>query len=510
MPDARALLRPIITDALRQFETAGGQTLEDYATRPSAGLPARPSCPPIQSGGDLVDLAAAECGRLLGEATGQALRRELEERFHAQTANHLGVDFHPEFFQGDLLFAMGCRHAVPVFSCGGVPADNAAFPRGLLLSRGQPGDNFFGCERLPVMSGRHRHQLVSLMPAFDAAPVHAACAGLPGRLADPDERTALTRLIQQLYLHPRVLAQTHFREQAAIMNSLLWQGALQPGCGLPPLATLDMQWLCSQLVLRDLSQPGSLAHSLLLEPELLAAVWDALNGERACWTGDAQTLYRGTFLFWGAGEHGRGLALMPSGRFSRLVSVKHPGWSLPLNARDIRDALEQRRLVPSLFLSFAVTCLARGLRCAGGVFQATYLPRMAHGLAAALRQCGEAALADRVDGGTPPCQACTGLLPLRLPRPDGSDPDAILAGRAAGPTELWLAGGLSPELWQRLCNTAVSDALAVSLPYHYDDLLGTRPGDAARQTLLHEAAGVAGRLPFVPFSPAGTPGSRHA
>ena len=98
MPDARALLRPIITDALRQFETAGDRRSRDYATRPSADcLPA----PPVRrsSRGDLVDLAAAECGRLLGEATGQALRRELEERFHAQTANHLGVDFHPEFFQ---------------------------------------------------------------------------------------------------------------------------------------------------------------------------------------------------------------------------------------------------------------------------------------------------------------------------------------------------------------------------------------------------------------------------
>ena len=510
MTEARAALRPLIASALHQFESAGRQTLEAYVTRPLAGTPGPTSCPPLQPGDDLIELAATECGRLQGEATGRALRRELEERFHAQTANHLGVDFHPEFFQGDLLFAMRCRHAVPVFSCGGVPADNVAFPRGLLLSRGPQDDNFFGCERLPVLSGRHRHQLVSLMPAFDEAAVRAACSSLPGRLPDPAEGACLAQLAHKLYLHPWVLLQNSFREQAAIMNSLLWQATIQPDCGLPPLATLDMQWLCTRLVLDDLTRSSTLAHDLLLEPELLAAVWEELNGERACWTGDGQTLCRGTFLFWGIGEHGRGLALMPSDHFNRLVSFKHPGWSMNLKPQDIREALEQGRLVPSLFLSFAVTCLARGLHCAGGIFQATYLPRMAQGLAAALKRCGEPALADRVEGGTPPCQACTGLLPLRIPRPEGSDPDAIRAGRAAGPAELWLAGGLSPDIWQRLCNTAVSDALAVSLPYHYDDLLGGQAPADARQALMHDAADAADRLPFIPFRRAKDAGGIHA
>ena len=43
------------------------------------------------------------------------------------------MDFHPEFLQGDLVFALGCRDAVPLFACGGVPCNNLAYPRGLLL-----------------------------------------------------------------------------------------------------------------------------------------------------------------------------------------------------------------------------------------------------------------------------------------------------------------------------------------------------------------------------------------
>ena len=76
-----------------------------------------------------MELAVAACAWLYSTDMGQALRRELETDLHALTANHHGVDFHPEFFQGDLLFAMSCRHAVPLFNCGAVPANNVALGR---------------------------------------------------------------------------------------------------------------------------------------------------------------------------------------------------------------------------------------------------------------------------------------------------------------------------------------------------------------------------------------------
>ena len=150
MTSARDWIRSRCPEALAAFEQAGAQTLADYA----AGFGADAALPrPPQAADDLVELAAATCARLYSPDLGQALRRELESDLHALTANHHGVDFHPEFFQGDLLFAMSCRHAVPLFNCGAVPANNVAYPRGILLGCGTPEEVSFRSRKLPILPG---------------------------------------------------------------------------------------------------------------------------------------------------------------------------------------------------------------------------------------------------------------------------------------------------------------------------------------------------------------------
>ena len=121
-------LRKAIPEAMELMESPAGElSLANYARAMPGGGPA------LQDADDLIALAQTEAGRLFSPATGAALRRELENRFLALTANHHGVDFHPEFLQGDLIFALGCQEVVPLFACGGVPCNNMAYPRGLLL-----------------------------------------------------------------------------------------------------------------------------------------------------------------------------------------------------------------------------------------------------------------------------------------------------------------------------------------------------------------------------------------
>lgn len=487
---AREWIRSRCPDALAAFERAGAQILAAYA----AGFGAEASLPrPPQAADDLVELAASTCARLYSADVGQALRRELETNLHALTANHHGVDFHPEFFQGDLLFAMSCRHAVPLFNCGAVPANNVAYPRGILLGCGTPGEVSFRSRKLPILPGRERHGLISVRPAFTAAEITPP-SHLPGQ---PEETHALDRLVQAVYRHPRVLEQHTFRDQAGIMNAVLWQQVIPKNCDIPPLVSLDMQWLCGRLITADLEHPDSLVRHLLLHPPLAAAVWEALNGQRACWTGDAQSLQRGTFLFWGVDGKGRALALRPARDFRSLEAARDSNWRLPLDARTLGKALKEERILPSLFLYFATVAAARGLRCAGGVFQTSYLPRMIRGICTALRHCGADALAERISGSFRPCPPCTGLLPLRLSCPDGP---LQQTGRGAGAADLWLAGGLSPTLWQALRHSRVDHALAASLPYHYEDLSGQEMRPPLLERLLQQAP-PAGSLPFLaPFA----------
>ncbi|WP_297218941.1 hypothetical protein [uncultured Desulfovibrio sp.] len=492
MSTARQWLRSLLPDALRHFEQAASLSLADYA----AGLTAPAGLPrPPQDGNDLLDLAVDACRQLYAPSVALALRRELEENFHALTANHHGVDFHPEFFQGNLLFAMSCRHAVPLFSCGVVPGNNVAYPRGMLLGKGSCRQSAAQFVRLPLLPGRYRHTLVSVQPPFTADTVRAALAALSRQL-DPATHAALSRLVQRTYLQPAVLHQRSFRQQASVANSLLWQEVLHRDCHIPPLVALDMQYLCGRLIMADLRQPHTLVSRLLLQPELAAAVWQELNGQRACWSAEAQQLRRGTFLFWGVDAGGRALALAPAEDFRELVATGNPAWRLALAPEAIAAALQEQRLLPSLFLYFVTVAAARGLRCAGGIFQTSYLPRMLGGLVTSLRRCGETSLAHRLAAAFAPCPACTGLLPLRLPCPDAPEEPDDTMGRGAGAADVWLAGGLSARLWETMRRTRVEQALAVSLPYHYADLAGSE----ARPELyaeLRQAARSAGPLPVL-------------
>lgn len=482
MREAHQWLRSLMPDALRQLEEAKALSLAEYAAT-HVPSPSRPS--PLQSGEDLLELAVNTCQRLHSAALAQALRQELSTCFHALTANHHGVDFHPEFFQGNLLFAMSCRHAVPLFSCGAVPGNNTAYPRGILLGSHPHACSNADFLRLPLLPGRHRHTLVSVQPSFAASSVRDALTALARQLS-PARHAALSRLVQLTYLAPQVLARPNFREQASCINNLLWEAVLHKSCHIPPLVTLDMQYLCGKLIMADLRQDNTLVSLLLLQPELTAAVWHALNGQRACWSGTTQALQHGTFLFWGVDAKGRALALMPTEDFRGLVAAGHAGWQLALTPEAIGAALNEERILPSLFLYFVTVTAARGLHCAGGIFQTSYLPRMMRGLEDALKSCGEDSLARRMHATFESCPVCTGLLPLRLVC--GHDTGKSRVGRAAGAADIWLAGGLTDTLWQQLRQTRIAQALAVSLPYHYDDLAGSAAQPSLQQELLREAS----------------------
>ena len=416
----------------------------------------------LQDGDDLMALVQEEAARLFSPQTGEALRRELERRFLALTANHHGMDFHPEFLQGDLVFALGCREAVPLFAFGGVPCDNVAFPRGMLVSSRTPEST--KPFHLPVFSNAGRRAFVSAAGPFDAAALKKAAASFSSLPLSEAERAAAKDVVAGVYGDGRVLAQPSFRDQMSVAGALLWRRLAAPGFSLPPLVPLDIQFLAGRLVQRDVTRPGTLVRSLLLEPELTRAVFRALDGARACWAHGKEAM-KGTFLFWSVNEKRRGVGLTLSQDGRSLVPVERGGSVLPLTAEAVTQALSEGRVLPSLYLCFAALALARGLSCAGGVFQCEYLPRMAQGTAEALRLCGETALAERLAVSSP---LVTGTLPLRAAFPPSAGRGA--ADAAAGALDVMAAGGLGEADWQALASLSFHEAFFCALSYHYEDL----------------------------------------
>lgn len=464
-----------IPEAMRLARSdAAGSDLGSYSRsmRRPPRAPAEKAPPPLQDGEDLAALAASEAARLLGKGSARALTRTLEDDFCALTANHHGADFHPEFVQGTLIFSLplldSAEKAVPVLACGGVPKHNAGYPRGILLGRGEGTKP----RRFPVLPDRNRRMLVSVSPPFQARDVERALTALNplrperGDGLRPWEARAVRTVLEKVFAAPRVLAQDCYRDQATIMNSLLWPLMFAPDIRPPRMVSLDMQFLSGRLAAADLASSRSLLRALCLEPECVLALWRELDGTRGCWTrGDGIFPVRGTFLFWALDDMGRPLAMAPDPRGRLLLAAGRPDRNVKLSADDLASALRERRIFPGLYLYFAVASLARGLVCCGGVYQTGYLTAMRQGTARALHACGESAMACRVDA-APDSPLSTGFLPIRIPAET-----ARPASHAASPVDILARGGLDSGLLEGLAAMGADEAFAAALSYQYEDLV---------------------------------------
>ncbi|MDR2051048.1 MAG: hypothetical protein LBQ63_04680 [Deltaproteobacteria bacterium] len=468
-------IRRRIPEALAFVEAMGDMTLEEL----SACSP--PAASPPQDGEDVIALARSLASGLLSPALGQKIALALERDFRALTANHLGPDFHPEFSQGDIIFALrGLKEnipAVPVLAWGCMPGNSFGHPRGILLGRGRAQSVRPG--RLPVLPDKHRWVPLSLREAFTPDQprrlLEKAVLSSPdcGRLT-PAENAAARRLLAEVFCHPRVLEQKSYGDQATVMNSLLWERLFAPSLPPPPpLISLDMTLFSLEIIRRDLFRPHSLIRCLL-EPEVSVNLLHELNEVMGCWNLDRQGrgLSSGSFLFWGIDRRKNFRPLSPDAACRRLLSADG-SIRLDLEPGALEAALAQRRILPGLLISFSALALARGLLCRGGVYQIGYLENMRRGVMRALSRSGEKALAEKLEH-APAGAMIGGFIPLRLreetPLPErGGEPEEPC--RVASPVDILAGGGLGADTLERLAAMPGKAAFAATLPFHYEEIV---------------------------------------
>lgn len=443
----------------------------------------RAEAQPLQDGGDIIALAEAKAASLFSPQTGKAVCRELENRFAALTANHHGMDFHAEFLQGNFIFALASRYAVPVFSWGGVPCSNAAFTRGVLFAPRSA--DTAAMYRFSLLPNTYRRVFVSAGKPYEKTCINAGLRAAEKSLLTEKERQVLKAVLSEIYLDARVLARPALHEQMSVANYLLWQKLFSPKMQMPPLVCLELQQLARELLIKDLRDPYSLCSLILTEPFLTAAVFAGLNGARGCWTHTREGMERGTFLFWAVDERKYGNRLIYDPQEHSLHNQDNPGQRFSLNAEAICSALREGKILPSLYLSYMLLSAVRGLACAGGVFQCAYLPFMAKKTAEALRHCGENALADRLGVLSP---FCTGALPLRTRFP--FDTDGKDANCGAGAMEILQAGGITPDIWVKLGSVPLKEAFYCAADYQYEDLIPEQERAENWQELLACRSGI--------------------
>ncbi len=446
------LARRLHAAVCRTMPPAGGVTLDAYSKAFGEGKP--PVSPVI------LDWVEKESTRLYGADAAATLVRELSRRNAVQTANHLGPSFSAEFFQGDLLFALGCKETVPIFAYGGVPFLNVGFPRGVLIAPNLPGT--LQPRKVPLLPRIGRRRFISSSPA-----VHPKDVDLPtGAIMTAEERAVMARIVERVYRNPKVLHQTSMRDQFATAGSELWSMAV--GNVLPPVFMLDFETMIRDLVRSDLQDPDSLVSKVLLTPELAIEVRTELAETRGCWFLNPDgSLKRGALFFWAIDDETRAWSLDLSEDGRSLFRTEGAGpidaepW-VRLTREDLTRALDDGRLQPALYLFVVSVAVTHGLNTGGGVYQIEYVPAMACGTRRALHAVG--------DHSDPYAESdfTTGMLPIGIRAPSTQ---SLLKTIPAGAFEVIARGGLKPETVAAMRGTTVRRAFLPALAYHYEDLV---------------------------------------
>ncbi len=471
----------------RTIKRQGQTSLLNYVKNLMAQNPS-----PFQSRQDLLDIVAAQVRPLLGKSIASVIVRDLEAHPFILTANHHGVDFFAQSVQGSLIFSLprfetgNSASTIPVFSFGNIPLNNLTYPRGVLLYN----INGYNLDKmpikLPIFSNRQKRDMVSAASAMDQGMVKRAQTRFDALVREekicPTLNNSIRVLFNDTYAAPEVLQQPSYSLQATKLNHSVWRRLFQSGTKYPEMVYLEIEKIVTDLLIKDLHNPESLAHIVMFEPSIRKRILSKLDGDRACWDtkmldqrlkADQKKLRSlhggGTHLFWGIDSRRRRIPLSlihHNGGKAVLSGIDDSGKKLevPFEVERIVEALQRQQLLPSLFTCFLVTAFARGMVCAGGYFQAAYLPIMQRAVREALEEQNGYGDVAQVLSNTVSDTYLSGMQAvMKKIRTNHLVP--------AGPVEIMASGGLSGADVEKIMDLTVEDAHLGALFETVPDLL---------------------------------------
>jgi hypothetical protein len=465
---------PVVDRTISQY---GDLSLREYLTNFSRATGAS-----FQSRDDILDIVFRYVAPLLGNALAKDTTEDLAALSIILTSNHHGVDYYAQTLQSRLIFSfrstMGLSSArtVPIFACGNIPLNNLTYPRGLLLYRGPSRDLDAIPFKLPLFPDRLKRTMVNAAQAYDETMVGNLQCQLDKMIrkgeAPSDVGAAARTILVEDYRFAALAAVPDYSQQAVILNNLIWKRLFARGFSHSEMIYLEMEKIVDALLARDLSNPASLAWSVLFDPALRENVVAELDGTKGCWNREVlgqrfltkalpathleAGKYCGTVFFWGVDCGGRRIPLSTARRsFGEVVfrGVDDQGTALeiPLTPEAISKSLQERQMVPSLFTSFMVLSFARGVGCVGGYLQGEYLPQMQRGLAAALETTPGYRDVAQVVLQAPTTLYLDGMIGAMSRMEDG-----LLI--PAGPVEIVAGGGLTEEDIMTMLSLTVREA----------------------------------------------------
>ncbi len=333
---------------------------------------------------------------VLGKDVAEALLQSLRHASRMVATHHLGIDCLPEQVQAvhflelqKLLKPREDVTTIPLLACAGVPLQNYSYPRGLMPAR----KNAQGQKvRYPLFPSAKQNTLVLAAPALHKKGVQKIVNKWDKSLVSPREWDTINAVVQDIILHEDCLALDTFSQQVMYSNDKIFK-AVYPDNPNAHVIYLNLEELATKLVLADLQEPNSVLSAVFFQKSCRDRILKALSNQRACWSERARngaelerTGTNGTIFFWAIDAQGRRVPLSFQENPDRLV---RGSLTFDFNAHALRQALQERRIYPSLYTSFVSMHLQHNLSCYGGIYMVDYLPKMLQATMDALSICSD-------------------------------------------------------------------------------------------------------------------------
>lgn len=534
--------RPVLASII----AGGDMSLRDYA----AGIESPKGIETIQPVDDVKEIIVGKTQRLLGDATAAKVAAQLKNDLVLDTSHHMAVEFYPLTMQTLLVAAQRKNEVVVALAGAGIPGLNLVMPLGPSLVREtqyqgrklpevdpetgkvktrtitnsviddskevpvRAVETVTGSVKFNVLPGKTEERAaVATMPAFTEAQVRSQLnrvAGMFGqKVISYHEKQALESIFQNVYLDPDVLAQSTYSDQATVANHKLFPMLFAPEVHAPELVYLEFEGITTKLITKDLADSDSLISRVLFDDALRQQVMGDLQTVPGCWDSEyaGHPTKGGTEFFWGIDGRDRspvGMQLVE--RDGQLVLSGRNVTDIAFTPEGLTKALQEKKILPGLFLSFAALTLARGeVSCYGGFMQTDYLTRMRDGLAHALETTTADAEYQRwaqlvrdvqtenyILGMTPvtvryPASKETRYTPTQYIDDDGQEQTGLVGQtisipehvRPAGTVEIIAAGGITADDWRRLGDISFITAGSLALADTYGIVVPPEERDPA-------------------------------
>lgn len=306
---------------------------------------------------------------LFDQPKAEAVAQSLYESPVINTGDHHGPLTHPILVGGNLLFALpyilnrDVNKELITLSFGNVPLNNTTYPRGLLLSDKDGDDSV----KIPLFGDKQKQSSVctlnNVLPDRQQT-VDDQLRKLIKRGVISESKAGVIRRLVSLVTTDTVSAT--YAQQVTKMNNVIWAGMFAEVA--PKLTTLQVETLVMKRLEQLLDMRDPMITGLIEDFTLRNDIKQSFDGVPGAWS---QKENSGSFLFWGTDNKGRLVQLQENN--GALVG---DGTEIRLTATGISEAIEQKKIVPTMFMSFYILAFRSGFKCYGGFMQTDYLTTM--------------------------------------------------------------------------------------------------------------------------------------